>query len=88
MRLSRCSACPASIVWATNDKTLRTMPVDAEPTADGNVILTDNAHGGPPSAHVLTKAETSDPGLFPPDGPRHTSHFATCPNAADFRRKP
>lgn len=59
------------------------MPVDAQPAADGNVLLT-----GPDDAAPVAKVV--DPSAPPlsgwPGGLRH-SHFTTCPKAAEWRRR-
>lgn len=74
-----CRSCGAPIIWA---KTLGglNMPLDAEPNPDGNVVL---AHGlaivrEKPSFEVRGEREGET---------RHTSHFATCPFAAQHRRR-
>ncbi len=73
-----CRSCPASILWATTEKG-RSMPVDAEPHPDGNVEITYDELGRP---HAVVHGQ-------PPmmvAGTLHMPHFATCPNAAEWRR--
>ncbi len=67
-----CSSCRAPIFWVKTT-TVKTMPIDAVPTADGNVWLDDNqvASVGKPVSGSL----------------RYVSHFATCPNAKKHRRQ-
>lgn len=74
-----CRSCGAPIIWA---RTLsgRNMPLDAEPNPEGNVVL---ARGlaivrEKPSFELAGEDEGAT---------RHTSHFATCPNAATHRRR-
>jgi hypothetical protein len=55
------------------------MPVDADPHPDGTITLIPAADGGA-TAHVLQKFESAG------WAPRYRSHFATCPNASDWRR--
>jgi hypothetical protein len=80
--LSACRSCGAEIVWAITGSGKR-MPVDADPTPDGNLILTDD----PPHAVMLVQGQDS---LFAAgaggDSPRYTSHFATCEFADQHRR--
>lgn len=52
------------------------MPLDAEPTVDGNIIL--DAMG---KAYVVDADEYVNPKVA-----RYTSHFATCPSADEFRK--
>jgi len=56
------------------------MPLDADPTPDGNVTL--DADG---------RATVHGGGLFDtmamPEGPRYKSHFATCTDGAAHRKK-
>lgn len=78
--MSACKSCGASIIWARTPAG-RVIPVDREPTEDGNVRLTYRDH----KAHALVVGKGED--LFSSGEARHTSHFATCPDA-DKHRKP
>jgi hypothetical protein len=74
----RCKSCNAPIFWARTDKG-RAMPLDLKPVAGASIIVT-----GPTTdlrAHVLKDGEV-DHGFV-----RYTSHFATCPQAKQHRRK-
>lgn len=58
------------------------MPVDADPREDGNVTIEQPSDPrDPPSAIMLIKGPR-------PPMPRYVSHFATCPDADFYRRKP
>lgn len=77
-----CRSCRAAIIWTTNVASGKRMPVNAEPDEQrGNVVLVSGNDG--PEARVLTAAElaarVSRRGL-------HLSHFATCSEAARWRR--
>jgi hypothetical protein len=74
-----CRSCKAAVIWAETEAGKR-MPVDAEPSADGNVRLRER-DGLAPLAVVLKVAE-----VFGKTGLR-TSHFKSCPDAADWRGK-
>ena len=71
---SECRSCRKQVIWATTVKG-KPMPVDAEPSAAGNVLLQLVAGD---VAAIVTKA--------PVPGGR-LSHFVTCPNAAEWRNK-
>ena len=77
--MTRCKTCGAAVIWCATTKG-KAMPVDAAATADGNLRLIRDASGAI-TAHVVA---------MPPDpsdtGPRHVSHFSTCPNAGQHRR--
>jgi hypothetical protein len=74
--VARCKSCGASFTWATTTRG-RSMPVDSEPTPDGNVWI--DVLG---VAHV-----TGGSGGEPPEGAkRYTSHFASCPGAGQHRK--
>ncbi len=74
-RISKCRSCGAPIIWAMTEK--KTMPVDAVPSDKGNVAVA--IHGGTVRAIV---------GVGPDSiGPRHLSHFVTCPQAAKWRKR-
>lgn len=75
--------CSAEIVWAFNPVTQRVMPLDVEPDPAGNVEAEwDDRMGVPvisavhPSATTFMAMET----VWMP-------HWATCPNADEFRKK-
>jgi hypothetical protein len=82
-----CEACGQEIVWAqtVNGKL---MPVDAEPTRAGNVLLGDDGPTAQPRLREATvlgarKAlEARDEGRT-----LYKSHFASCKEADRFRRK-
>ena len=80
---SACRSCGAEIVWLVIRPGGRRMPVDLEPAPEGNV-LADLAQGVgvviPTGALADMKADT-------PDEPFYLSHFATCPQAGEWRRK-
>jgi hypothetical protein len=73
-----CRACKAPIVWAKTEAG-RPMPLDAEPVDGGNVALVDGivvVLGAAARERLDGKLEL------------YRSHFATCPFADDFRRRP
>jgi len=77
-RTTTCGSCPAPIIWARTPAGKR-MPVDAEPTPDGNVTLVPPLESyDSPLAVVSSERD--------PSSTRYTSHFATCPNADSHRR--
>lgn len=73
--LGRCRSCGAAILWA---KTIeeRLMPVDAAPEPGGNLRLARKGE----TLHVLVAEEGWE-------GRRYRPHFATCPDAASWRRR-
>lgn len=70
---SSCRSCQRPIIWA---KTVsgKNMPLDPKPVLDGNVELLDNV------AHVIAARDVGNTMRF-------VSHFRTCPNADQHRRK-
>lgn len=82
MNPSRCESCDAEIIWARTQRGER-MPLDAEPSESGNVLLT----GQPPKrrAGVLTRGQAEGARAV---GQRlHLSHFASCPMASAHRKR-
>lgn len=75
----RCRSCGALIYWATTDKG-RSMPIDATPCPEGNVLLT--RRGEALKARVLAAGEEVEPGRN-----RWVSHYATCEQADQWRRR-
>ena len=72
---ARCRSCKATVYWAVTG-TGGAMPVNAEPSPDGNLSLRWN---GRRILAVYVDASFA--------GPRRKSHFATCVNAAAHRKK-
>lgn len=75
--IDRCRSCNAPVIWTVTVKDKR-MPVDAEPSPDGNVELTSRTVG-PPLATVHPQPPLDA-------GQLRLSHFATCPHAKDWKR--
>lgn len=80
--MSKCRSCNAVIVWCVTEQGKR-MPIDAMPTKDGNVCVFECPETGTDMCRVLGKDEqaTWDGDML------FTSHFATCPNAAQHRSR-
>ncbi|HKE79039.1 MAG TPA: hypothetical protein VKB54_07010 [Solirubrobacteraceae bacterium] len=78
MRTATCRSCGAQIVWAETEKGRR-MPVDADPNPLGQIVL--RGHGTTPLA-ICGVPDDAYPGE-----PRYASHFQTCPQAGDWRRR-
>jgi hypothetical protein len=72
--VSRCRTCGADIQWALTTNGKR-MPVDAEPTPEGNIRL--RKIDGEVFADVVAPLSSDKLRL---------SHFATCPGAAKHRK--
>lgn len=83
----RCKSCQAPIRWGRTEKG-KGVPLDPEPVSDGNLLLDPDAGmvlvGGNPVAELPVRhlRRGEDPG---PDATRYRSHFATCPDADDWR---
>lgn len=75
LRITTCGTCGANIFWAQTENG-KPMPIDAEPVANGNIIIRPAL-----IAHYLAKAEQP-----PADVLRYVSHFATCPHAKQHRK--
>lgn len=75
MKTSSCKGCGEPVIWTVTDRGARA-PMDAEPSSEGTFSLREE--GSDVIATYVRKG--SHPEL-------HTSHFATCADAASFRRK-
>lgn len=63
-----------------------TMPLDPEPNPErGNVRIIGMTLNATPKAEVIPKSEIGQVKLEPEE--RYLSHFATCPNAANYRKE-
>lgn len=72
---TKCKSCGAPIRWAITEKGRR-MPLDPAPRPDGNVTL----RTGVGNATIAVVGQGGD-------GPRYSSHFSSCPNAAEHRTR-
>jgi hypothetical protein len=81
-RLARCRTCDAPIFWCTFVATGTRAPIDYDPVPDGNIVIVGTAFGGPTIDVVREEAA-----LFGDDRPHYTNHFATCPQADEWRRR-
>jgi hypothetical protein len=79
--VSVCSSCGAQIEWVTTTNGKR-MPIDADPSPGGNLVMTGQNRRGAPEVAYLRRG---DPEL-PIGTSRWVSHFATCPNSKEHRR--
>lgn len=68
-----CKGCGAAIVWATNPATGNKVPLDLKPLVYRVVDLPNG------EAECLVEEDNGELGV---------NHFATCPKANDFHRKP
>lgn len=84
LTIFRCRSCNAPVRWAITERGRR-MPLDVEPSDEGNILLQDR-EGREPLAVVLTKGQIA---AFDGSLQRHRlhrSHFATCPHGKHWRK--
>lgn len=81
--MSHCRSCGASVVWveteATERKTPKLMPLDAD--TDGQPLAGVNGN-----LAIVGKLPSGTPIVRVTNGGPYLSHFATCPNAKEWRR--
>lgn len=70
-----CRSCGAPIRWVKTEAG-KAMPLDAEPAVDGNICLEDGV------AHYVPRHDNDSKA-----GPYFKSHFATCPQRKQWRKK-
>jgi hypothetical protein len=76
---SECRSCGAEVIFVRSAATGRRMILDVEPTQGGNVALDDAGQAAYVlSGSVLERAQDTQEPLY-------TSHFATCPQANQWR---
>ena len=73
----QCRSCPAKVIWAVTERD-KPMPVDAEPSLEGTVLLEQQ---GP---RLVARVLPAHRAFGRKD--LRKSHFATCPDAASWRR--
>lgn len=77
--MATCRSCDAEIEWAQTEKGNKKMPLDADPVDGGNLVVISHVAGEfgmVPVVRYVKKGEG-----------RRVSHFATCPNRDEHRRK-
>lgn len=80
-----CNHCDARLVWARTDHSR--MPLDAEPSARGNVVLHNSPAGLPdPVAQVLGTVAAAD-GARAAGQETYLHHAVTCPYAPEWNRQ-
>lgn len=77
--MASCRSCGASVVWVETEHQ-KAMPIDAEPSPKGNLVL-EPVDASKPSLRTVHVQRGSDAA-----GPRYLSHFSTCPQARKWRR--
>ena len=75
---AKCRSCQADILWVRNASTGTFMCLDADPVCGGNVVVVDGL------ARVVKKGDLFEE---PAGGPFYQSHFSTCPEAKQWRKK-
>jgi hypothetical protein len=82
--IRQCNSCNADIIWARSLHG-RAMPVDAEPSPAGTVLVATRQ--GIVRATVYTADDAAR--FLRPEQIRElrTSHFATCPDADTWRKR-
>jgi hypothetical protein len=76
--VGKCTGCNAPIFWAVTSAGKR-IPVDVTPVRGGNIRIFES-----PTTGVATALYQPKPA---PEEESYVSHFATCPEAASFRRR-
>lgn len=71
-----CRSCGEPVIWTKTERQLRSMPVNAEPTPEGNIVVLPGQ-----ISRVLPVADR-----FGRTDLR-TSHFVTCPQAGKWRTR-
>lgn len=75
--LSKCRSCGASIVWCVSASTGKRAPIDAEASAEGNILIARDGR------YLILAPESAGEHA----GKLHTNHFATCTSASQWRTK-
>lgn len=78
--MAKCRSCDAEIEWGLLNG--RHHPLDIEPNPAGNLVETPIIEQGGRVVRTITKANPA-----PSDGVIRMSHFASCPNREQHRRR-
>lgn len=77
--ITACRSCDAPVIWIKHAKTGTPAPIDAEPTPDGNVMLSGDCYIVLGTAEARAEARRNGFDL-------HTNHFQTCKDAKRWKR--
>lgn len=84
--MERCDFCRQRIIWTVTSATGSSMPVDAEPADNGNVLLSSESHSsGRPLSGVLGPAQAA--GARAAGQQLRLHHRLSCPYAAQWSRR-
>lgn len=77
-QISKCRSCGAAIIWAVT-RNEKSIPLDAEPSPEGNVVLDDlrNATVLGPLDLLLHDRDAQ---------PLYMPHHASCPDGEEWKR--
>lgn len=78
-RVAECRRCHAEMIWCRTGRGKK-MPVDAEPSSEGLFVIE-----GDEQDPLVRRLPNDMAATY--TGDKYTSHFATCPNADEFRNK-
>lgn len=84
-----CRSCGAPIQWAVTEKG-KSMPVDLQPSEDGNILLQHREGKVPIALYLNEKEKQQLIDALDQRQQRHRlflSHFVTCKQAASWRKK-
>lgn len=77
-----CGSCGEQVYWLRHERTRKQAPINVEPREDGNVLVDFETA----TYRIVSRDEPMLPGLEPVAAKR-VSHFATCTNADQHRRR-
>ncbi|MBZ0118671.1 MAG: hypothetical protein K8H88_16840 [Sandaracinaceae bacterium] len=76
----RCRSCKALVLWTVTESG-ELMPVDFAPSADGTIAIKPGTHAGK-RVWRSRVVRLDERGVM-----RRKSHFASCPNAPEWRKR-
>lgn len=78
MKITECASCHAPVFFAIVNHG-KSSPINAAPVHDGNLRMVSSEFPVQMTTHAQLELGENDDGL------RYTSHFATCPDADQWR---
>lgn len=84
---SRCRSCETEIIWARHHETESRMPLEPDPDGEWIVRTVSGRPSSSSGARHRFRVAVHDPdgALASDDETRYVSHFATCPDADEWR---
>jgi hypothetical protein len=79
--MDNCKSCGKEVIWLKHHETLKPNPIDAEPSINGNIVISrEKGLYRMATRNEMEIARNDNKNLY-------ISHFATCKDAKDHKKQ-